>query len=345
MGTPMGNTKRRVDEIRRLIEHEHLTKSQVAQRLKMSQVAVKKALRKSRKISRGVPPPGYPPFIKVHSESDNHTSMGDFIHTSKGEKRIRLHGEQWVAKILYKFPRYEKVRLKQSVVFVGGFRVIFNKRNVEFYSQVFFWGQDVNEATQLSLDAFQRALVLVENDAGVSLVKDRYFSIRRVKAHYAEVQNEVAKDAGDKKIKVFAREDGKLAFLVDNSFNLNELEGVHPATSKEDADAAVRFLDDLRTNDPPLPSELAGYITSLARIQDIEVRKLGGYAQAITEHISAIKKLGVSVEELSVVVRNLGGFRKPQGVVDRLFADPDLLKWFHGASKKEQNIFLGLVPK
>ena len=71
--------------------------------------------------------------------------------------------------------------------------------------------------------------------------------------------NELAKDCNLNKdyIRVYTREDGKLWFMIDNSFNLNEAETVHPETAKADMENIIQpYFNDLRENKHLLPSQI-----------------------------------------------------------------------------------------
>jgi len=223
-----------------LIFKKGLSVREAARRRQVTPKAIRNVVHKIKKKRSEVPGWGYSPFLKGHSDSD------------KG--RIRLHGEQWVARILYRFPRY--VKAVGKVLQVDGYRVVLNKRNIEFYCGLSHWGHTVQEATGKSMEALNKVIAKVENDAGISLVKNRVHNLRRVNAHYAEVRNEIAVDAGRHKIKVYAEDDGKLWFQVDNSWKLNEGEALHPKDAEEDAGRVVGFLQDLRRHEYPPLSEL-----------------------------------------------------------------------------------------
>jgi len=231
-------------EIYRLIYEEGLSHRKAAQRRGCKKYAITKAIRLIKKKLGSCPPPGCPPLYK-----------------GKGcppDEEIRLHGEQYVARILYRFPRYDKVRKNSPMITIKGFKLKLNKRTVEIYSLNSYMGKDASEATMKSLNHLSEIIKYIENDVGAVIIKDRYHNLRRVKAHYSEINNELAQDCEKKKekIKIFAREDGKLWFQIDNSFNLHEAETQHPATAKEDIDKVKVFFDDLRELDGLVMSDI-----------------------------------------------------------------------------------------
>lgn len=314
-------------EIQRLIIEKGLSISEVAQRRGISRSAVQKTRRQIIKKIGGLHGVGFSPFLK----GNNH--------------KIRLHGEQYVIRILYKFPRYDGIKRKGPVLMMGGSRVLLHSKKIEIYMKSEFWGEDAQEATQKSLDHLERLIRRIEHDVGVLLIKDRYHNIRRVNAHYAETNNEIAKDAGHDKIKIFASDDGKLWFQVDNSFKLHEGEALHPVTGKENIETVQHFLNDLRDNNPPLISELASVVGGMVKVQEVEVKKWGYYAETIRAHVGAIKELGVGIRELNTLQRpNKADSRKipKQGIIDRLFEDDALKERFHAATRAEQDRILGL---
>lgn len=199
-----------------------------------------------------------------------------FDRTSEGQgssfiNKIRLHGQQFHVSFLFcDLKKYARIKQKANVIYLDGNTVELNKDSIDVSVNRSFVGGDVEGVTKESLDYFQRFLVRLERDLKVSLFKPRSQNVRLTKAHYAEVNNELAKEcevSGDK-IKIKSTDDGKLWFIIDNSFNLHEAETVHPETSKRDMGEVVRpFFNDLRDKEPPLPSEVWKMLSQVVQAQ------------------------------------------------------------------------------
>ena len=68
-------------------------------------------------------------------------------------------------------------------------------------------------------------------------------------------------------MRVFAEEDGKLAFITDDSFQMKEDECVHPVTANEDRDRIDRHINDMRLRNPPTNTELTQVLLKLGESQ------------------------------------------------------------------------------
>jgi len=242
-------------EILYLISKEFLTSKQVACRRKTSVQAVNKVVRKLKKL-------GLLGVAKI-GVSKNRCTLKPF-------EKIRLHGEELNVRILYKDERY--LRVVGRTVSLDGNTVRCFKNSLEIYSGQSFFGSDPRSALSRSMSYWPRFFSRLEHEFNIIVFKPRSQNIKFVKAHFAEVGNAFARDCevrGDK-IVVRSTDDGKLWFLIDNSFNLHEAETVHPESSFDDMDGVIQpFFNDLRDNRPPTLSEIMVLLDKLA-VQNLE---------------------------------------------------------------------------
>jgi hypothetical protein len=116
--------------------------------------------------------------------------------------------------------------------------------------------------------------------------------------HYALVKNALANqyDKEGKKLEVYT--DKGLWLLIDNSFNLNELETVHPKTAVDDNKKVQDFFNGIKQFEGFTPKFLVDSIGQVTQNQEM-------FAKNIESHIGAIKALAVGVDELTKVVKEL----------------------------------------
>lgn len=179
---------------------------------------------------------------------------------------IRFHGLEFNIRIIYKDHRYKN--LIGKIIYIDGETIRCYRDSIEVYGNQSFDGEDEQRATAKAMGYYQRLFYQIENDLKINIIKYRKQNIELVKGHYAEINNEMARECeitGDK-IKIYAREDGKLWFMVDNSFNLFEAETQHRHTNKRDMGIVRKHLNDWRDNNPPTLSELN---TMLVKVVDI----------------------------------------------------------------------------
>ena len=255
-------------EILHYLTNEYLTIKQISIRRGTSRQAVNKTLQKLKKKG----------LINQHYEKVDKSQPTLPIH------KVRLHGQEFNVKILFKDKRYEKLRGRANTVFVDGCTVRLYRDSVEVYSNRSFWGEDVQKVTSESFVFWNRFFSRLESDLKVLLVKSRYDNVRLVNSHYSEVNNELSRDCKEKgvKLRVFTRDDGKLWFLIDNSFNLSEAETVHPESSKGDMEKVKDVFNDIR--DKPLYP-----LSELSSMMADTVKQLNSVSHGLSSVVSFLK--------------------------------------------------------
>ena len=180
---------------------------------------------------------------------------------------VRLHGQEFNIKIIHKSGFYADLLRKKNLFFIDNNTVRLYKDSLELYSaeNKSFTGEDEQRATALSFEYWRRIFTRLESRLKIILVKGEQTSIRQVNAHYAEINNEVAQECNSKKLKlnIYANDDGKLWFKIDNSFNLNEAETLHPSTSKNDINRVKKQFNDMRDNNPATLTEITKVIKDI----------------------------------------------------------------------------------
>jgi len=114
--------------------------------------------------------------------------------------------------------------------------------------------------------------------------------------HYALVKNALAKqyDQEGKKLEVYSEKG--LWFLIDNSFNLNEAETVHPLSAEHDNKKVQDFFNGLKQLEGFTPQFVSDSIGQVTQNQMM-------FAENMKSHIAAIQALASGVQELTKTVR------------------------------------------
>jgi len=262
-------TSKQQSEILALID-EGLTPKQIATRRGTSVRAVYKTINKLK--NRGFKMGGF-----------NFQGTPSRVKLSKNH--IRLHGIEFNIKIISNSDYYRRIQKATPTLNIEGNIIRLYKESLEVYQskEQFFYGNDASTATRSALDYFKSLFQKIEHRLKILIVKSDSKNIQIVNNHYSEVHNEIAKEANNKRIKIqFKGKDNKIWFQIDDSFNLDEAEFIHPLTAKVDIDRVKRHWDDLRKNDPPNNSELADHLRN-----HIEITKIN--TEQLTEVIKIVK--------------------------------------------------------
>jgi len=166
---------------------------------------------------------------------------------STGNRKLRLHNQQFVLRILGgNLQAYLSVLEFSDTQYVEGNTVKLHRWKVEVYSCQSFFGDSASEAYEKSMEYWWRFFVVLENLFKIDLVKNKKANIKEVRNHYAWVNHELAVEYEAKKKKLAVRDDkGELRALIDNSHGLKEFETVHPQKAKTDMDGLEVFFKDL----------------------------------------------------------------------------------------------------
>lgn len=255
-------------EVLRMLIKDFETPRAISLRRKTSLSAVYKTISKLRKkgyLSRGyirglkkrTPTPAIQPLKKRKIQPPKKLKNG-----------VRLHAQEFNIKIIHKSDFYKRLQAKNNIIFVDDNTIRLYKDSLEVYTSEHrsFLGEDEQRATALSFSYWRGIFSRLESRLQVVIVKGEHTRIRQVNAHYSEINNELAGECIKKKVKVrvFANEDGRLWFNIDDSFNLSEAETLHPATSKGDMSRVKPFFNDLRDNSPPTLSDIMKVIKETA---------------------------------------------------------------------------------
>ena len=232
-------------EVLHLVSDEFLTIKQIALQRGVSLQAIYKTIKK----------------LKEKGYLNNAMGRVENVESTPSKRDIRLHGQELNINILYQDNKYQELLEKSNIIFIDSNTIRLYKKSIEIYSGQSFYGKTINEVENKSLEYLRRFLTRLEHDLKIILVKPRARNIKIVNQHYARGDSEISEKAMDEKerIWIYAEEDGKLAYLTDNSFGFKEDETIHPITAKKDRKAVDKQVNDWRLNNPPTNSELAHY--------------------------------------------------------------------------------------
>lgn len=258
----MQKLTKKQEKINYLLNRDFLTQKQISSRLKISKQAVNKCIKiiqqkghisfiKNKRLTNvGVTPKPSQPFNNSHFK-----------------KKVRLHNQHLVIKILFKDNNYNIFRSKVTNFKIEGNTIKLNRENVEIYSNTSFFDENTNDVKKQSMEYWINLIVRLQNDLKIVLYKDKVNNIKVVREHYSEVNNELAEDYNDRKEKLSLKDpkDGKEWLKIDNSFNLNELETTHPNKAQNDMNIVKGFFDDLRES-PVKLSDLSGILCDTLKL-------------------------------------------------------------------------------
>ena len=270
-----------------LISEQHLTLKQIQLRRDCSRQAVYKLLRSLKK--KGA--------INLSLQSQG---------TCQPKQETRLHCQEFNVKILWQDHRYQNLLLKSNLMRLEGHTIKLFKNSIEIYSGegISFYGKDEQEADSKSVTYWNKLFNRLEHELKIVIVKDRCRNVKEVNHHYAHTNSEICKNAIENKeqIRVFALEDGKLAFVSDDSFGFREDETLHPITAKEDRKNVDKQVNDWRINNPPTNSELAISLNKGFELMNGIQQNQLIFDKNMKSHLKVLNKIGNAVDNLTKAI-------------------------------------------
>jgi hypothetical protein len=227
-----------------------------------------------------------------------HRSLIPYPVSPSPGKTIRLHNQHFQLKILNGSEGYEKFRKRLTSWKFDGNTIRMNPDSVEVYSNKSFTSLGNPEKAHAdSMVYWNNFFLRLQHELKIILIKDGVDNMKECRSHYAECDNELAKEfnrSGEKLSLV--GEDGKEWLKVDNSFNLNEFETVHPKFSKEDMIKINSFFQDIRINEYCSMNEIKALIGSQGKL----ILELAEQSLITATAVNVILKLLVPKDEVVV---------------------------------------------
>jgi len=174
-----------------------------------------------------------------------------------------------------------------------------SKSIVFYYPRGYSWfGDTAREVAGAILEDVIDHIGKVEKLLGIDTLKIRgRYHVKFSRQHYALIRNGLARYYNDPRRKLEVRDDGGLWLLIDNSFNLEELETVHPETAVTDNKFVQDFFNDQKKN----PEVTASFILNSFNMTQEQLREahshLAMYAQNLQTHVGAVNNLSAQAQE------------------------------------------------
>ena len=273
-----------------MLTKKFITVDKIAEQRGTSKAAVYKVMKKLRKkglLTRG--------FTRGLKKSTGLTPE---------EGKIRLHGQQFKISILYKQPLYDKIREHRNIIVFEGNTINLHEKSiiVSCNELVHFYGETPDHAMAKSLQYWHKHFLSLQERLNVTLLLENKTKIVQFNAHYGEIGNELAKESSKKKQNIMIRgdNDGLVWLKADKSWDVDEIETIHPKQGKDDMQDIVQpFFNDIRDKEWIKLSEISKYMANTT----YQVNEISHGLKAVVDYLQLTipkkKELSVDQENLS----------------------------------------------
>ena len=224
-----------------------------------------------------------------------------FVFTMQVPRNLR----NWNNKMRVKFLETHSIPYKPLGIGGGGQRIIVKdrktwllNRSIIIYDKASYFAEEALQAKTTALATHLAIIKHIERLLHTSFQISGDYKFKVSRQHYALIYNALAKQYNESGEKLEIRTDKGAWFLIDNSYNMNEAETVHPTTAMSDNKKVQDFFNGVKTT--AITPEFI--LQAMNGIQENQA----AFAVNISSHIDAIRKLGSGVEQMNSLIGTLG---------------------------------------
>lgn len=245
------------------------------------------------------------PFDKKEVKKATHITSTNVV-VSKS-KDVRGHGfmfrlklpvigawdkrREWLDHKKVDYKRLKNLGGGESFVFRGR-KVVVKSSSILVFDKSSYISTLATDSRSLAVYEFRKLVESLERLFGVSFLVGGKYKFRVSREHYALMENALARqyDTEGNKLMVF-NADG-LWLLIDNSFNLHELEAVKAGSAVSDSEGVQQFFNELKSLDwefqPKAVMSMIGELT----------KNMVYYGENVVSHVGLMKKISDSIERM-----------------------------------------------
>ena len=186
----------------------------------------------------------------------------------------------------------------------GGQRIIvkdrkvwLTNRSIIIYDRSSYFAEAALQAKTTALATHISIIKHIERLLHTSFLIGSDYKFKVSRQHYALIYNALAQQYNETGEKLEIRTAKGAWFLIDNSYNMNEAETVHPSTAMSDNKKVQDFFNGVKET-AITPSFL------LEMMHGIQSNQMA-FAENMTSHIQAVQDLGKGVGEMTEVMKQL----------------------------------------
>lgn len=200
---------------------------------------------------------------------------------------FRLHAEMFTIRLFGTLTFGQK---EGDIQYIGSNKYIVYKHSIVIYGLKSFVGS-LDDILYQSSKYWTAVFLKLSSNFGIDLLDASTCSISLNRSHISKTGDPLAKNLNKDslQLKVYS-EEGKLRLIVDNSYNLNEIEAIDKGTNIQDIHSVERYFADLLEKNHYRPSESREWIEGLKEISEYHAKQLREIKQSIAYIVSHIAK-------------------------------------------------------
>jgi hypothetical protein len=189
------------------------------------------------------------------------------------------------------------VKRGQKLIFKGR-KVWITDSSIIIYEKSSYMAKNSEKARKYAIYDFFSLVRGLESLTGASFARGGRYFFKVARQHYSLVKNALAQQYNRENKKLHCYAGNGLWLIIDNSYNLDELETVHPKTAHKDNQPVQDFFNSLK--------EMRGFTPHFVNQAIMQnAANLNHYAKHLKTHVESVKLLADVVQELKDEVKRL----------------------------------------
>lgn len=168
-------------------------------------------------------------------------------------------------------------------------------RSIIIYDRASYLAGIARDTKSLAVHTHISIIKKVERLMNADFTINGDYRFRISRQHYALIKNALAKQYDKEGRKLEVRTDKGLWMVIDNSYNMNEAETVHPSTAMSDNKKVQDFFNGVKET-----AITPAYLMEM--MHGIQSNQMA-FAENMTSHIQAVRDLGKGVGEMTEVMK------------------------------------------
>jgi hypothetical protein len=224
----------------------------------------------------------------------------------------RGHGFMWHLKLPKEVEGWDKILTNRHIefklinsnhtyqIYLDNNKIWLSSKSIIIYDIGSYFGYNAIQSRKLGFYALKELLIKLQSKLGVNLRdKQDNFIVKPSRQHYSLIKNCLAVQCNKEGKKINVYNEKGIWFTIDNSFNLEEAETIHPKTALTDSLGIQKYFNEHKeTNFEVTPKFI------LSTMQGIQNNQLI-FAENMKSHIEAIQSLSKGVKRLTRVMSGI----------------------------------------
>lgn len=187
--------------------------------------------------------------------------------------------------------RYTSIAYGQMIR-VFGRKVLLYDKSIVIYDKESYITEQAREARSTAIYEFKKTIMKIESMLNVDFKIRNNYIFKVTKEHYALVKNILAKQYDKEGKKLYVSNAGGQWMIIDNSYNLHELETVKAGEAVDDNEGMQKWFNGMKdTQFKVTPDFILNTMNGIQQNQLI-------FDSNMKSHLEVLNKIGEAVKEL-----------------------------------------------